>query len=85
MGGQEEGGCGGVIMKQIKLRSRTERVLRTTTYVVLYAFQSKTELTSVFQRTGTLVPFGIPEESNRKDRNLSSVQNSRRIQQECAT
>jgi hypothetical protein len=47
MCGQEEGAelscCGGVIMKQIKFRSRTERVLRTT-YVVMYAFQSKTEL-----------------------------------------
>ncbi len=68
MGGEEEGGelscCRGVIMKQIKFRSRTERVLRTT-YVVMYAFRSKTELVPVFQSTGTLVPFGILAESGR--------------------
>ena len=51
-------------MKQIKFRSRTERVLRTS-YVVMYAFRSKTELVPVFQSTGTLVPFGIPAESGR--------------------
>ena len=66
MGGQEEGGelscCGGVIMKQIKFQSRTERVLRST-YVVMYAFWSKKELVPVFQSNGTLVPFGIPAES----------------------
>ena len=32
-----------ISMKQIKFRSRTERVLRTT-YVVMYAFRSKMEL-----------------------------------------
>ena len=47
-----------ISMKQIKFRSRTERVLRTA-YIVLYAFRSNTELVPVFQSTGTLVPFGI--------------------------
>ena len=51
-------------MKQIKFRSRTEHVLRTT-YIVMYAFQSKMELVLVFQSTGTLVPTGIPAESGR--------------------
>ena len=41
-----------------------ERVLRTT-YVIMYAFQSKTELVPVFQSTETLVPFRIPAESGR--------------------
>ena len=49
-------------MKQIKFRSRTERVLRTT-YIVMYAFRSNTELVPVFQSTGTRVLFGIPAES----------------------
>jgi hypothetical protein len=51
-------------MKQTKFRSRTERDLRTT-YIVMYAFRSNTELIPVFQSTGTLVPFGIPAESGR--------------------
>jgi len=51
-------------MKQIKFRSRTEHVLRTT-YIVMYAFRSNTELLPVFQSTGNLVPFGIPAESGR--------------------
>ncbi len=41
-------------MKQIKFRSRTGHVLRTT-YVVMYAFRSNTELIPVFHSTGTLV------------------------------
>ena len=45
-------------------RSRMDRVLRTT-YIVIYAFQSNTELVLVFQSTGTLVPFGILAESGR--------------------
>ncbi len=53
-----------VIMKQIKFRSRMERVLRTM-YIVMYAFRSNTELAPVFQSTGTLVPFEIPAESGR--------------------
>jgi len=52
------------ILVKNKFRSRTERVLRTT-YVVMYAFRSKTELVPVFQSTGTQVPFGIPAESGR--------------------
>ena len=36
-----------------------------TTYIVIYAFRSNTELVLVFQSTGTLVPFGIPAESGR--------------------
>ena len=71
MDGQEEGGelscCGGVIMKKIKFRSRTERVLRTSTYIVMYAFRSKTELVPVFQSPGTLVLTGIPAESGRNE------------------
>ena len=51
-------------MKQIKLRSRMERVLRTL-YIVMYAFRSNKELFPGFQGTGTLVPFGIPAESGR--------------------
>jgi hypothetical protein len=51
-------------MKQIKFRSRTERVLRTAC-IVMYAFRSNTELVPVFQSTGTLVPFGILAESGR--------------------
>jgi len=51
-------------MKQIKFRSRTERVLRTT-YIVMYAFWSNTELVPVFQITETLVPARIPAESGR--------------------
>ena len=51
-------------MKQIKFQSRTERVLRTT-YIVMYAFWSNTELNPVFQSTGTPVPFRIPAESGR--------------------
>ena len=51
-------------MKQIKFRSRTKHVLRTT-YVVMYAFWSNTELVPVFHSTGTLVLFGIPTESGR--------------------
>jgi hypothetical protein len=54
-------------MKQIKFRSRRERVLCTMYIVmVLYAyFRSNTELVPVFLSTGTLVPFGIPAESGR--------------------
>ena len=55
---------GKVIMKQIKFRSRTERVLHTT-YIIMHAFRSNTELVRVFQSTGALVPFGIPGESGR--------------------
>jgi len=35
------------------------------TYIVMYAFRSKTELVLVFQSTGTLVRFGITAESGR--------------------
>jgi len=48
--------CRGVNMKHIKFRSRTKRVLYTT-YIVMYAFRSNTELVLVFQSTGTLVLF----------------------------
>ena len=51
-------------MKHIKFRSRTEHVLRTT-YVVMYAFRSNTELVPVFQSTRTIVQFEIPAESGR--------------------
>jgi hypothetical protein len=43
---------------------RTECVLRTT-YAVMYAFRSNTELVPVFQSTRTLVPAGILAESSR--------------------